>query len=178
MNELILETTRLRLRRLTFADAPFILHLVNQPSWLTYIGDHEVANLEEAATYIADGPHAMLAEHGVSLCLVELKSDGTPIGLCGIVKRDTLPEPDIGFAFLESYCAQGYALEAAQATMDYAAKTLHFPRVLAITLPHNARSIKLLQRLRFVYERPIKLAPDKLELMLFAHTAASDVSPQ
>jgi RimJ/RimL family protein N-acetyltransferase len=172
MRELILETPRLRLRRLTLDDAPFILELVNQPSWLAFIGNHQVNSLAEAVNYIVDGPHAMLAEHGVALCLVERILDGTSLGLCGIVKRDTLPEPDIGFAFLERYSAQGYALEAAKATMDYAIQDLHLPRVLAITLPHNARSIKLLQRLGFVYERPIKLTPEKDGLMLYAYSAA------
>ena len=106
----VLETERLRLRRLTVDDAAFILELVNDPSWLRFIGDRGVRNLDDARSYILKGPVASYEKHGFGLWLVELKAEATPIGICGLLQRDTLPDVDIGFALLPQFCGQGYAV--------------------------------------------------------------------
>ena len=111
----LLETPRLELRRLTVDDAPFMLGLLNEPSFIQFIGDRGVRTIEEAQTYISLGPMASYARFGFGLYLVELKSPRTPIGICGILKREELPEPDIGFAFRPAFWSQGYAWEAASA---------------------------------------------------------------
>jgi RimJ/RimL family protein N-acetyltransferase len=167
---ILLETDRLNLRHITLADAPFILDLVNQPSWLRFIGDHEVDNLDQARDYIIDGPQTMLAEYGFALNLVERKEDGVAMGLCGIVRRDALPEPDIGFAFLPQFCGQGYAHEAAAITLAYARVGLLLPRVWALTKPDNERSIKLLQRLGLEFVQGFKLEPEQTETQLYKIT--------
>ncbi|MFI4982343.1 MAG: GNAT family N-acetyltransferase, partial [Nevskiales bacterium] len=113
----VLETERLVLRRLVAEDAPFILELLSDPSWLRFIGDKGVRNLDDARLYIRIGPAAMYARLGHGLYLTELKDGGIPIGLCGLIKRDTLDDVDIGFAFLPQYRGQGYAREAAAATL-------------------------------------------------------------
>ncbi|HZR36068.1 MAG TPA: GNAT family N-acetyltransferase [Nevskia sp.] len=143
---IILQTPRLTLRRLVAEDAPFILVLVNDPDWLRFIGDKNVRDLDGARAYIANGPAATYARCGYGLWLVELR-DGTPIGLCGLLSRDTLPHPDIGFAFLPQYRGQGYAREAAAATLAHARGPLGLERVLAITSPDNAASGKLLEKI-------------------------------
>ena len=97
---IVIETERLILRHLTLDDAAFIHELVNDPDWLRYIGDKGVRNLDDARAYIENGPMAMYERVGFGLFRVELKSRGTPIGMCGLIKRDTLPDVDIGFAFL------------------------------------------------------------------------------
>src|SRR3954463_1726291 len=99
----VLETDRLILRHLSTADAEFILELLNDPSFLRYIGDKQVRTLEDARRYVLDGPVKSYERYGFGLNLVELKSEAKPIGICGILKRDTLPDPDIGFAFLPAY---------------------------------------------------------------------------
>src|SRR5438045_3428187 len=109
---MILSTERLTLRMLTPADAPFILELVNQPSWLRNIGERNVRSIEDAVGYIEKGPRASYTRHGFGLWCVERTSDRTPIGMCGLLKRDHLDTPDIGFAYLERYQGQGYGKEA------------------------------------------------------------------
>lgn len=162
----VLETGRLALREFSAADADLVLRLVNEPSFLRYIGDRGVRTLDDARKYIADGPVAGYARDGHGLMRVERKADGAALGMCGLLKRDTLPEPDIGFSFFPEYWSQGYALEAAFAVMRHARETLAIGRILAITTRDNAPSMRLLGKLGFRFERMIVLG--KEELRLFA----------
>lgn len=163
----VIETERLSLRPLTVDDAEFILALVNEPSFLRYIGDKQVRNVEDARQYILNGPVASYKKHGVGQMLVELKESQTPIGMCGLLKRDELPEPDIGFALMPDFCNKGFAFEAASAVLQDARDRLKLQRFVAITTLDNDASMKLLERLGFKFERVIRLAPDREELKLF-----------
>jgi ribosomal-protein-alanine N-acetyltransferase len=148
----VIETERLVLRRLEPADAAFILELVNDPDWLRYIGDKGVHDLDGARAYIENGPMAMYERVGFGLYCVERKGGATPVGICGLIKRDTLDDVDIGFAFLPAYRGHGYAREAAQATLDYARDQLGLARVIAITSPGNDASGRLLEAIGLSFE--------------------------
>jgi len=166
---IILETERLRLRHLTpDTDAEFILELLNDPSFIRFIGDKGVRDLDAARRYIVDGPVKSYDANGFGLYLAELKTNETPIGICGLVKRDTLPHADIGFAFLPAYWNQGYAFESAAAVMDHARERLKLGRILAITSPDNEASGKLLDKIGLRFERMIRLSEDAPEIKLFA----------
>ena len=165
---LVLQTERLDLRWLNDDDAGFILDLLNQPSWLKFIGDRGVRNLDDALAYIHNGPLTMIEQHGFGLYLVERKSDGTSMGLCGLLKRDTLDDVDMGFALHPDYWGHGYAREAAQACMDYARDQLVLDRLVAIVLPANKSSIKLLRALGMHYEKNLHLGDSDELLQLFA----------
>ena len=164
---MVLETERLILRRLSIDDAEFVLELLNEPSFLRYIGDRGVRNLEDAAQYILNRLVTSYERNGFGLYLVELRESGIPIGISGLVKRDTLPDADIGFAFLPAYWSQGYAFESAAAVMNYAREVLGLNRILAITSPDNEASAKLLGKIGLRYERLIKLSEDAEEVKLF-----------
>lgn len=164
----ILETERLILRHLSADDANFILELLNEPSFIRFIGDKGVRNLDDARRYIAEGPVKSYKLNGFGLNLVQLKAGNTPIGICGVLKRDTLPDPDIGFAFLPSYWNQGYAFESAAAVMTHAREALGLERILAITSPDNEASEKLLRRIGLRFCRLLKLAKDTPEVKLFS----------
>jgi RimJ/RimL family protein N-acetyltransferase len=166
----VLETQRLALRRFTPDDARFVLELVNDPDWLRYIGDRGVRNLDDARGYIEKGPMAMYARHGFSLYCVELKSDGTPIGMCGLLKRETLEDVDIGFAFLPQFRARGYAREAAQATLAYGASVLGLTRIVATTTPDNDASGALLGRIGLRFERMFSVPGENREVRLYGWT--------
>lgn len=146
---LTLATPRLALAPLTAADAAFILALVNEPDWLRYIGDRGVRSLADAGRYLADGPIASYARHGFGLLRVGLKPADEAIGICGLVRRDTLDAPDLGFAFLPGHRGRGYAVEAGSAVLA-AARATGVGRVLAITTPDNHASMRVLARLGFV----------------------------
>jgi RimJ/RimL family protein N-acetyltransferase len=166
----LLETTRLELRRLTEDDAPFMLGLLNEPSFVRNIGDRGVRTVDDAREYLTAGPMASYARFGFGLYLVELKDPATPIGICGILKRDELPEPDIGFAFLPAYWSRGYALESATAVKSHARDAIGLPRLLAIVSPSNASSIRLLARLGFGFTSLTTLTRDAHEVELYTCT--------
>ncbi len=177
----ILETERLLLRQMDSAnDAEFIFALLNSPKFIEYIGDRGVRSVDEAAVFIEDRYRASYLEHGFGLYVVELKggiadedtvlnsrvSAPTQIGICGFVKRDHLEFPDIGFAFLPEFEAKGYGFESASAVLNYGRETLGFSHVLAITSIHNDVSVRLLNRLGFVFDGLIE-SPDNEKLKLF-----------
>lgn len=164
-----IDTARLALTELSDADAEFIRGLLNEPSFLRYIGDRGVRNVDDAKRYIQDGPAAMYSKYGFGLLRVGLKPDGTPIGICGVLKRDALPEPDLGFSLLPAYWSQGYAFEAADAVVGDVRCRLGLGRILAITSPDNDASIRLLGKLGFRFERMMRLAEDAGEVRLFAN---------
>ena len=171
----VFETERLSLRKLTVDDAEFILTLVNQPAFLRYIGDKKVRNLEDARRYILTGPVASYERYGFGLLLVELKESHTPIGICGLLKREELPEPDIGFALLSDFWNKGFAVEAAAAVLSDARQRLKIERLLAITSLDNEASIALLERLGFSFEKVV-LSPDGEQLRLFTTSLEPQMS--
>jgi RimJ/RimL family protein N-acetyltransferase len=156
---IVCETQRLRLRYLTAGDAAFILELLNEPEFIRNIGDRGVRTLEDARRYIESGPVTGYQKSGLGLYLVELQNDATPVGLCGLLKRDYLADVDVGFALRGQFHGRGYALEAAQAVMRHGREVLGLRRIVAIAAPHNQASIKLLQRLGLRFERMLR-APD------------------
>ncbi len=165
---LVLETDRLVLRQLSTDDAEFILELVNEPAWLRFIGDKGVRTIDDAGNYILQGPVASYERFGFGLYLTELKDGCIPIGICGLVKRETLQEPDIGFAFLPRFWGKGYAYESASAVLGFGKSAFGLKRILAITAPDNHGSIKLLEKLGLSFERMVRFSEDDSELKLFA----------
>jgi RimJ/RimL family protein N-acetyltransferase len=154
-------TERLRLRRLTPGDAEFMLRLLNDPSYVRYIGDRGVRTTEEARSYIVSGPLESYSRHGFGLYLVELKETGEPLGICGLLKRESLPDADLGFALLPAFWGQGYAFEAASAVVRYARSEHGLTRLLAITSQDNDASIALLEKLGFRDEGMMKWSDDE-----------------
>ncbi|HVT71726.1 MAG TPA: GNAT family N-acetyltransferase [Lacunisphaera sp.] len=163
----ILQTARLSFRELALGDAPFVLELLNDPTWLRFIGDRGVRDLDGARAYITGGPAASYAQHGFGLWLVERRQDGVPVGLCGLLKRETLPDVDIGFAFLERHQGKGYGSEAAVATMTHAREVLGLKKVVAVTAPGNTGSVRVLEKLGLRYERMVELKAGAPPVMLY-----------
>lgn len=163
----VLETERLILSKLTIADAPFILGLLNDPDFLKYIGDRNVRTLEDAKSYILNGPSKSYREHGFGLFLTSLKENGIAIGICGLLKRDGLDDVDIGFAFLPEFRQIGYGYEAASATLQYGKNHFGLKKIVAITQPDNRGSIRLLEKLGMHYERMVRLSENEPKLELY-----------
>lgn len=172
----VVASPRLSLREVDDGDADFIVELLNTPGFLRYIGDRGVRDHAGALRYIAEGPRASYARHGFGLYLVELRATATPIGLCGLLRRETLDAPDIGFAFLPAYEGGGYAHEAAAAVLQYGRDALGLARIVAIVQTGNARSIRLLERLGLRYEAPLRL-PDGADGARYGSAARSVTAP-
>lgn len=164
---MIAQTRRLRLRHFAEDDAAFIVELLNDPGWIRYIGDRNIRTLDDAQRYLLKGPMDMYDRLGFGLYLVELIDTAEPAGMCGLLKRPTLEDVDLGFAFLPRFRRQGYAHEAAVAVMALA-RRLALTRVVAILTPDNEPSARLLRKLGFQWEREVRLAPGSEALNLYA----------
>ena len=166
----VLETDRLVLRWLAVEDAEFILQLLNEPSFLRFVGDKGVRTIDDAREYILNGPLKSYERFGFGLYLTELKEPRLPIGICGLLKRDSLENVDGGFAFLPQCWRQGDAFESASAVMAHGRDVFGLDRIVAITSPENEGSIKVLEKLGLKFERTTKLSEDAPEVKLFART--------
>ena len=164
----VLETDRMILRHFADEDAGFILELLNEPSFIQNIGDRKIRSQDGAKLYIKNGPLASYAQHGFGLYLVALKETGESIGMCGLIKRNTLDDVDIGYAFLPRFWSKGYAVESALAVKNYGRDVIGLKRIVAITDPQNAGSIRVLERIGMKFEKMVKLSEDDIELKLFA----------
>jgi RimJ/RimL family protein N-acetyltransferase len=165
---IVLETERLQLSRLSYDDCEFIVELVNEPSFKRYIGDKNVKSQDDARRYLREGPIGNYEQFGYGLFLVNLRDTETPAGICGLVKREEFEDPDIGFAFLKRYRENGYASESAKAVLEYGFETLELRRIIALADPDNEPSLRLLERLGFVYEREVRMPEDNHDINLFS----------
>jgi RimJ/RimL family protein N-acetyltransferase len=163
----IFETERLFLREFNTNDAEFVVALLNSPGWVEFIGDRGIKTVKDANDYIENSLKKSYKENGFGLWLVQLKNNNTPIGMCGLVNRNTLEDIDIGFAMLPDYSNLGYGFEAAKATLNFAKGTLKINRVVGITVASNIASKKLLNKLGLFYEKKT-ISSDGEELLVFS----------
>jgi RimJ/RimL family protein N-acetyltransferase len=162
-----LQTARLTLRYFTTDDAPFLLALLNTEGFKKYVGDRNVRTVADAVAYnkrFTDHYEA----HGFGFYLVELTESRTPIGMCGLCRRESLPDVDVGFAFLPEYEGQGLAYEAAAACMLHARNDYNITSILGITVPYNTNSIRLLERIGLTFQKNFFMDGDEEELSLYA----------
>jgi len=165
----VIETARLRLREMRDHDASFILEVLTDPDFIANVGDRGVHNLAGARRYISDGPAASYVRHGFGLYLVERLTDSAPLGICGLLRRESHPGVEIGFAFVPRARGCGYALEAARVTLAFAQHTLGLTRIVAVTAPDNYPSIRILESIGLRFERLVRFTPDGGERRLFVY---------
>lgn len=165
---MILETDRLEMVELDARrDANFMLALLNEPSFIRFIGDRGVRDVAQARQYLLDGPIASYRENGFGMYLVRRKRDGDHVGVCGLVKRPQLDDVDIGFAFFPQYWSLGYASEAAAAVLHMARNQLGLERIVAITDVENHGSARVLEKIGLHFHSLIEFSPDEPPLRLF-----------
>lgn len=166
-----LETSRLIIDKITAGDAPFILAMLNDDDFINYVADRGVRTIEQAQAYISDKIAASYKEHGFGMAAVRLKSSGETIGMCGLVKRDSLRDIDLGYGFLPVGRGQGYAFEAAVAVMEWAKQDLALSRLAAIIHPENTASRNLASKIGMSLDSMIRVTPDDDETCLYLWSA-------
>jgi RimJ/RimL family protein N-acetyltransferase len=164
---MILQTQRLILRKLTLDDAQFIIELTNSVGWLRFIGDRNTKTIETAQAYIERTALKNYELYGSGLYLVKLRDNQTPIGICGIMHRQNLPNPDIAFAFLAHYEGFGYAFEIASSVVDYARNVLKINALSAIVVPENTRSVNLIEKLNMSFVKKFRFEGDSEDMFLY-----------
>ena len=164
----VLETERLLLSRLSYEHCAFIFELVNEPSFKRFVGDKDVNSPEDARHYLREGPIGNYERFGYGLFLVTVKEARIPAGICGLVKRDEFDDPDLGFALLKRYRRNGYASESGEAVLAYGFEELTLRRIIAMADPDNEPSVRLLDKLGFLYERKVRMPDDDHDINLFS----------
>lgn len=165
---IITETSRLIISKFSLEDASFFLKLVNTPNWIKYIGDRNLKTVKDAEDYLLKGTLKSYEDFGFGFYKLYDKESSKYVGTCGLVKREQLEEVDLGFAFLPEFEGKGYGYEASSAVLKIAKERFHLKTLMAITLPINVNSIKLLEKLGFKYQKRVKPFEDDEELLLFA----------
>ena len=163
----LLETERLKLRECMLSDADFIINLVNSPGWLKFIGDRNIHNTDQAIKYLENGPLKSYKENGYGLCIIETKEAQISIGMCGLIKRDYLNHPDIGFAYLPEFMGLGYGYEMAKAIVEYSNSILSIDTIQAIVMEQNQRSIHLLKKIGMNFVKTLVPPNEETELLLY-----------
>lgn len=174
MTEIIFETDRLILTKLSLADAPFMLRLLNEPSFIKNIGDRKVRTIEDAQAYVMSFPIASYEQFGFGPYLAHEKETGVAVGICGLRKRDSFDAPDIGYALLPEYCGRGYAYEASKGLMTYSRNTLGLDRLYGLVNQDNVASIRLLEKLGFAFLRMVLLDGERVEIKLYGSELKGD----
>lgn len=166
---------RIRIRPFRLSDAPFITNLLNDPDFIRHIGDRKVRTIADARRYLALGPMASHAQHGFGLDCVELLSSGESIGMCGLSKRPSLDDPDVGYAFLSNFRRQGLATEAVGMVLQDVQVRLGLTRFAAVVQDGNDASIKVLERCGFVLSGRVCLQESAPELLHFVRSMSVSV---
>lgn len=161
-----LQTARLKLTELSGRDVQFIFDLFNDPDCLRFIGDRGIKTLTDAENYLQDRLIDSYRKHGFGLYKVTLKGEETPLGICGLVKRDETNPPDIGFAFLPDYRSQGYCTEACQVVLQWTQENNISKTLLAYTNPDNCASIKVLEKTGLQKQQIITLPGQDFESLV------------
>src|SRR6266852_443243 len=163
----VAETERVRLRKMEEGDAAFVVELFNDEAFLRNIGDRKVRTIADAIEHVRTGPAASYERHGFGLYVVEEKSSGRAMGICGLLKRETLEDVDIGFAFLPEFRGRGYAMESARAVVEMAREKFQLKRLVGLAAPGNEESIRVLEKLGRKFERMVRLAKAERESRLY-----------
>ncbi|MBL7913559.1 MAG: GNAT family N-acetyltransferase [Bacteroidia bacterium] len=171
---LIVQTERISLRKFSDEDAPFIIQLLNSKGWLDFIGNRNVNTTEDALNYLNKSIYSGYNDNGFGLWKVTLNDGGVPIGMCGLLKRADLPASDIGFAFLPEYIGKGFGQEASKAVLQIASEKFKLDEILAITDPANTKSIELLIKSGFGFNKSVPMHEGKETLLLFSNRISHD----
>ena len=163
----MIETERLQLRKLTLDDAGLMLHVWNDPAFVRHVGDRGIRTVKDACAAMRKGALHLYDAYGFGPYRMALRDDDTPIGICGLFRREGLDEPDIGYSTLPDFCGQGYAFEAATAVIAYARSELALDRLIAIISPTNDASIGLIRKLGFEFERMHTMPDDEDEICVY-----------
>jgi RimJ/RimL family protein N-acetyltransferase len=161
-----MNTERLTIQPLVPNDQRFILELLNSAGWIQFIGDRHVHTVEEASAYV----QKIIENVHIRYWVVRLKAGDEPIGIITLIKREYLTHHDVGFAFLPRFTNKGFALEATSAVLSEVAKSPEHNHLYAITVPSNTRSVRLLKKIGFEFEKEIEVEKETLQL----HGVSSD----
>ena len=120
-----------------------------------YTCDGGVVSKKEIERRIVEDVMGDYKKHGYGKLAVELKSENKFIGFTGLKYLEDLNEVDLGYRFMKEYWGKGIATESAKASLELGFEVLGLNKIIAMVIPENKNSIRVLEKLGFVYEKNI-----------------------
>lgn len=151
--DLFIETERLLIRPFKMEDIEpsYIMNLDEEVS--KYTGDGGVVSKKEIERRIIEDVFGDYEKHGFGRLAVELKGENKFIGFTGLKYLEDMDEVDLGFRFMKEYWGKGIATESAKACVNLGFEKLGLSSMMAMVLPQNLSSIRVLEKLNFEYEK-------------------------
>ena len=144
--KMILETARLFLREFAEDDAEWFFRLNSDPKVLQFVPDKALLNVEQARQILLDHPIADYRKHGFGRGACILKSTGEPIGFAGLKYLEELGEVDVAYRLMPAHCGQGFATEAALASVRYGFANLGLKQIIGLAMSENIASVRVLEK--------------------------------
>jgi ribosomal-protein-alanine N-acetyltransferase len=145
----MLETERLVLRRFTPDDLDELMALRADPEVVRYLGDQPREKVEQRLGYFI----SLYESHGFGMWAVTLKTTGQMIGWCGLIFLDGTTEVEVGYGVARDYWGRGLMTEAAHAALRYGFETAGLERIVAVAMPENQASRRVMEKLGMRYEK-------------------------
>jgi RimJ/RimL family protein N-acetyltransferase len=168
-----LETERLWLAQWSLADLPAARPIFTDPHVMRYINDgHPLAD-DEIGKFIARQQKHFLSR-GFCLWKLLLKPEGRLIGFCGLqpLELDEISEVEIGWRLAKDQWGRGLATESARVALRDVVEHAHLSRVIAIAMPENHASLRIMEKLGMAYERDSQ--KDGFDIVVYSrHFAAA-----
>lgn len=149
---MIIETERLILRELSMADVEDMLRLHSNQQVQKYTGEDTITSLEGIYLKIKEKTDEY-EHHGYGRWATLLKDGLQFVGWAGLSYLPEFDEIDLGYRFLPEYWGLGIATEASHAILTYGFDTLNIRRIIAIAMPENKASIRVMEKLGMQFEK-------------------------
>lgn len=141
----MIETERLRMRKLTPEDLPWLIDMRSDPDVYKYLGGWKMQN-PEAVTKRFETYLNWYKDPGFAQCLMELKTTGEKIGCSGLQPLEDTGEIEVGYNLKKEYWRQGYGEECARGWMKYGFESLGLERIVAVAMPENTGSWRIMEK--------------------------------
>ena len=164
--DLFIETERLLIRPFKTEDIEPAFLMDSDPEVNRYTGESGNVSIKETEKRIVENVFGDYEKYGYGRLAVVLKSENKFIGFTGLKYLEDMDEVDLGYRFMKAYWGKGFATESAKACLNLAFEKLQLNRLIAMVLPENTASIRVLEKLNFEYEKDI--FEDDLIVKLYA----------
>jgi len=165
----LLETPRLRIRRLVRGDLPWLARLHADPEVMRYVRAPDTA--EQSAAKLEALLEEQAAHPGLGVKPAELRDGGAVIGWFVLTHLDGGPEVELGYRLFPEHWGRGLATEGARALAEHAFEEVGLSRLVAVARPDNLASVRVLEKAGFRQEG-LRRAYGR-DLAYFVHSAST-----
>lgn len=157
----MLETERLVFRRLTWNDLDEMVAMRSDPEVARYIGGEKARTREFNETWLQFYLDCY-DKFGYGTMATVYKPNNKLIGWCGLQPLEDTGETEVGYGFVKEYWGRGLGEEAARAWLDYGFSVAGLERIVAVAVPENKGSRRIMEKCGMKYEKTERHYGDNL----------------